>query len=66
MSGEWESVRRIYGVKARRGLGVTFTGFETPLRGRLTYCNGQYVWMRREDNGEKLGPLHPTWKIEYE
>jgi hypothetical protein len=43
---------------------ITFRGLKEPLQGRLTYCSGQYLWMRT-DEGKKVGPLHPTWEIEY-
>lgn len=62
--GPWELVRRFYGVPARRGMRITFRGLKEPLQGRLTYCSGQYLWMRT-DEGKKVGPLHPTWEIEY-
>lgn len=63
-SEPWARVRRQYGVPARRGVRVTYRGYPEPSTGRLTYCNGQYVWMRTDD-GKKVGPLHPTSAMDY-
>jgi hypothetical protein len=69
--GPWERVRRFYNVAARRGGRAIFTGLVEPITGRLTFCDGQYVWMRAEHDcqlgpaGTKIGPLHPTWELTY-
>jgi hypothetical protein len=62
--GPWASVRRAYGIPARRGVRVTYRGWPEPMSGRLTYCDGQYVWLRTDD-GKKVGPLHPTSAMDY-
>jgi hypothetical protein len=65
MSGQMESVRHFYGVPARRGATVTFTGYEEPVRGRIISSTGSHLYLRRDDDGRRFGPLHPTWEMDY-
>lgn len=56
-NGPWALIRRMYGVPARRGMRVTFRW--RPVSGYLSFCNGQYLWLKT-DSDEKIGPIHPT------
>lgn len=59
------SVRRNYGVPIRRGARVTYRGYAQPIAGRIISCDGSHVWIRRDDTGERFGPLHPTSRMDY-
>ena len=63
MSLEW--IRRQYGVPARRGQAVRYTGGSKPIAGVITGSNatGAYIRVRME-NGNVCN-FHPTWEIEY-
>lgn len=58
-----ESVRRFYGVPAYRGRKVTYLGHSTPLRGEIMSSTGSRLWLRV--NGRRMGPVHPTIKMDY-
>lgn len=64
MTGEMESVRRYYSVPAHRGQRVVFTGMKHPVAGRIISARDHKLYVRLDD-GRRLGPLHPTWEIEY-
>jgi hypothetical protein len=65
MSGQMESVRRNYGVPARRGQRVVYRGYPQPIAGAILSSTGSHLWIRRDDNGRRFGPLHPTWRMDY-
>lgn len=48
--GPMASLRRYYGVPARRG--------------RIISAREHKLWIRTDD-GRRFGPLHPTWEIDY-
>jgi hypothetical protein len=59
-----ESLRRYYGVPAKRGQRVLFTGLKHPVAGVIISAQAHKLWIRTDD-GRRFGPLHPTWEIEY-
>ena len=59
------SVREFYGVPARRGARVTYRGYPEPVRGRIISSTGSHLYIRRDDNGRRFGPLHPTCAMDY-
>lgn len=65
MSGEMESVRRCYGVPAKRGARVTYRGYGTPLTGKIISSTGSHIYIRLDHNGKRFGPLHPTSEMDY-
>lgn len=66
LTGPMSWVRLRYGVPAQRGGQITFTGMrEGPITGRIISARDGYLWIRRDDNGQRFGPLHPTWEIHY-
>ncbi len=66
MAGQMESVRRCYGVPAHKGRYVTFLGYAVPIKGRIISSTGSHLYIRRDGAPkERIGPLHPTWKMDY-
>jgi hypothetical protein len=60
MSGELASIRRFYGVPALRGARVRFMDVpHTILSG-----DGSHLYLR-DPNGRRVGPVHPTWRMDY-
>lgn len=59
-----ESVRWNYDVPAFRGRHITFTGLGAPIHGRILSSTGSHLYMRADD-GRRIGPLHPAWRIDY-
>jgi hypothetical protein len=58
-------IRKIYGVPARRGGRVEYTGGKDgPKLGTITYANGQYL-MIRLDGSQTSATFHPTWELRY-
>jgi hypothetical protein len=64
MSGRMASVRRFYGIPAKRGAQVTFRGYEEPMRGTIISSTGSHLYIRLA-SGKRFGPLHPTWEMDY-
>lgn len=58
-------VRDYYGVPAKRGGRVLFTGLKHPVAGRIISAREMKLWIRTND-GRRFGPLHPTWEMEYQ
>ena len=61
-----EGVRRAYGVPAKRGTRIRYTGGAKPQLGTIMSATGQYL--RVHFDGEprlRRHSLHPTWKVEY-
>lgn len=59
-------IRNKYGVPAKRGGRVAFTGnpHNCPLFGTITGAKGQYLNVRM-DGDQNSGTYHPNWKMEY-
>lgn len=61
-------IRTYYGVPARRGQRVRYTGDKgpnaKPREGTITSANGQHLCIRMD--GDSFSNLfHPTWALEY-
>ncbi len=64
--GRMASVRRNYGVPAFRGAIVTYHGRPfRPITGRIISCDGNYLYLRDEATGRRIGPFHPTSEMDY-
>lgn len=64
MTGHMESLRRYYRVPAKRGARIVFTGLKHPVAGTIISAREHKLWIRTDD-GQRFGPLHPVWEIEY-
>ena len=58
-------IREAYGVPARRGQRVRYSGGSAPKVGAITSASGQYLYIRFDGESKRTGPFHPTWKLEY-
>jgi hypothetical protein len=58
--GRMASVRRFYGVPAYRGCPVKYRG--TPMT--VMSSTGSHLYLR-DQNGQRIGPCHPTWQMDY-
>lgn len=57
-------IRDHYGVPAKRGRQIRYTGGGYPAVGDIVGARGQYLRVRFVgDDG--IHTLHPTWKVEY-
>jgi hypothetical protein len=61
--GRMASVRAAYDVPAYRGREVELLLYAVPVRARIISSTGSHLYVRR--GGERIGPLHPCWKIDY-
>lgn len=60
----FEYIRKTYGVPARKGGIVIYSGGEKPRNGLIVGAEGQYLLVKLgSDKGTYR--LHPTWKVEY-
>ena len=60
-----EYVRKYYGVPAKRGMKVTYTGGSKPKTGVITSAPGAKLMIRMD--GMKFSRrYHPTWELTYE
>lgn len=59
-----QSIRETYGVPAKRGGRVEYTGGKAPVLGRITSALGAYL-MIRLDGRSKSFPFHPEWELRY-
>lgn len=57
-------VRKAYGVPAKRGGRVSYTGEGRAELGTITGARGGHLRVRLDGIKHSL-PFHPTWKIEY-
>lgn len=58
-------IRRAYGVPAKRGGRVVFTGVEAmPLQGTITGADGGHLRIRM-DRHRCCRSYHPTWELRY-
>ncbi len=58
---EW--IARQYGVAAKRGARVRYTGGKEPRDGTITGAQGGHL-MIRLDGDKHAHPYHPTWELE--
>jgi hypothetical protein len=57
-------VRKAYGVPARRGGRVEYTGEGKPELGTIRSASGGHLNIQLDGVKHTL-PLHPTWKLRY-
>ncbi len=62
MSMEW--VRKNYGVPAKRGGRVEYTGEGHPELGTIVGTNGGHLKIRLDGKKHAM-PFHPTWKLRH-
>ena len=62
MSMEW--VRKNYGVPAKRGGRIEYTGDGKKEPGTIRTASGAYL-MIQLDGAKHTLPFHPTWKLRY-
>jgi hypothetical protein len=59
-----EYIRETYGVPAKRGGRIEYTGGTRPLPGTICGAKGQYLSVRL-DGAKHPSRFHPTWNIRY-
>lgn len=59
-----EYIRETYGVPAKRGGRIRYTGNTEPIDGTITSASGPYIRVRFDDRKITVR-LHPTWNIKY-
>lgn len=57
-------IRSHYGVPAKRGGLVEYTGGAIPRRGTIRSANGHYL-MIHLDGERRTRTFHPTWELRY-
>lgn len=57
-------IRKTYGVPAKRGERVEYTGCGMPEQGTITSANGALLCVRL-DGLKHPAHFHPTWKLRY-
>ena len=57
-------IRRYYGVPAKRGGRVRYTGDGTPKLGTITGTQGPHLVIRLDGERRTYG-YHPMWRLEY-
>lgn len=57
-------IRRAYGVPAKRGARVEYTGKISPTTGTVTGSKGAHLRIRM-DGDQHTGIYHPTWELRY-
>lgn len=62
MSIDW--IRNSYGVPAKVGGRVEYTGEKTARQGVITGQRGPHLLIRL-DGEEQSNPYHPTWELRY-
>lgn len=62
MSIEW--IRKNYGVPAKRGGRVEYSGEAVPQLGTICGASGSHLSIRL-DGVKHTMPFHPTWKLRY-
>ena len=63
-----EYIRRAYGVPAKRGARVEYSGNAAvgKLRGTIVGADGQYIRVRFDGNPARWTfSYHPTWEMKY-
>ena len=59
-----EYIRAHYGVPAKRGARIRYTGTGEPQDGTIVGSDGPYIVVRL-DGETRTGKMHPEWKVEY-
>lgn len=62
MSFDW--ICKTYGVPAKRGARVEYTGSGEPKLGTIVSATSGYVSIRL-DGAKHALPFHPTWELRY-
>ena len=57
-------IRDIYGVPAKRGARVEYSGSGAAVQGAITSSRGPYILVRLDGDDFSM-PFHPTWKLRY-
>lgn len=57
-------VRKTYGVSAKRGGRVEYTGAGYPEFGTICGASGAHLSIRLDGKKHAM-PFHPTWKLRY-
>jgi hypothetical protein len=57
-------IRKAYGVPAKRGGRVEYTGCGAKETGTITGADGHYLRVRL-DGEKEAGNFHPTWALRY-
>jgi hypothetical protein len=57
-------IRKYYGVPAKRGGRVEYTGEGYPELGTIFGASGAHLRVRL-DGANRTTPFHPTWKLRY-
>lgn len=58
-----DSIRRRYGVPAKRGMAVTVDGQPATITGSSR--TAEHLMVRFDDEPRRTHPIHPTWRVEY-
>lgn len=59
-----EQIRKQYGVPAKRGARVEYTGGAKPETGTIVRASGSCIVVKLDGRADPY-PLHPTWKLRY-
>lgn len=57
-------IRRTYGVPAKRGGRVEYTGYGQPRQGVILGASGPHLRVRLDGDRATLS-MHPTWELRY-
>lgn len=58
-----DSIRRRYGVPAKRGMAVIVDGQPATITGSSR--TAEHLMVRFDDDPRRTHPIHPTWRVEY-
>ncbi len=60
-------IRKYYGVPAKRGGRIKFTGWsgERAKHGTIIGSKDARLRVRFDDEPKRIALLHPTWEVEY-
>jgi len=61
---QFDYINNYYGLNVKRGSVVRFSCRGEKKMGSVLSSNGAHIFIRTED-GDRVGPCHPTWEIEY-
>lgn len=57
------SIRKFYGIPAKRGMRIIYDGQPCTITGSTR--GPMYLRVRFDDEPKKTYPIHPTWEVEY-
>lgn len=57
-------IRQVYGVPAKRGGKVRYTGGKAVETGTIKSACGNYLKIQM-DGAKSVLPFHPTWQLDY-